>query len=66
MTPNYKPVVDELKYRSYCYQRMTFPDVEPESWALIFGPAVVEMERKFLMQFVACLMIAAAEEELPN
>ncbi len=66
MTPNYKPVIDELTFRSYAHQRIMFPEVEPEKWALIYGPAVVEMEERYLKTFILKLMEAAAEEELLN
>jgi len=42
---------DELIYRSYCHQRMTFPEVPPERWALIYDNVPV-MEERYLKTFI--------------
>ena len=60
-----KPVIDELMFRSYAHNRIMFPEVEPERWAVIFSN-VPEMEERFLKMFILKLMEAAAESELPN
>lgn len=54
-----EPIIDELTYRSYVHNRITFPDVAPERWALIY-PNVPDMERRYLMTFV--LALTAPEE----
>lgn len=53
-------VIDELTFRSYVHNRMTFPDVAPERWALIFSN-VPEMEERFLKTFILKLLEAAEE-----
>jgi hypothetical protein len=65
MSTNFKPVIDELVYRSYCYNRVMFPEVAPERWAKIF-PNVPDMEERFLKTFIMKLMEAAEEVERPN
>jgi hypothetical protein len=30
-------LINELTYRTYAYNRATFPTTEPERWALLFG-----------------------------
>ena len=65
MTTDFKPVIDELTYRSYCHNRMLNPEIDPEQWALIF-PNVPEMEERFLKTFIMKLMDAAEEMEKPN
>jgi hypothetical protein len=42
-----RPVpIDELIYRSYIHQRVTFPHVEPSRWAKIYENAEA-MEKRF-------------------
>lgn len=53
-------VIDELEFRSYAHNRMMFPDVAPERWALIFRN-VPEMEERFCRTFILKMMEAAEE-----
>ncbi len=55
-----KPVIDELVFRSYVHNRMTFPQVAPEGWAKIFSN-VPEMEERYLKTFILKLLEAAEE-----
>jgi len=55
-----KPVIDELVFRSYVHNRMTFPGVAPERWAKIFSN-VPEMEERYLKTFILKLIEAAEE-----
>lgn len=52
--------VDELEFRSYAHNRMQFPEVPPERWAVIFSNAP-EMEERFLKTFVLKLLESAEE-----
>lgn len=45
------PVIGELEFRSYVHQRMTFPEIAPERWALVFRN-VPEMEERYQKAFV--------------
>ena len=39
-------LVNEI-FRCYCSQRIANPEIELETWALVFGDEVTEMERRY-------------------
>jgi len=66
---NHTPVINELTYRGYCWQRSNFPEVHYRRWAALFGgeAAVDAMEDMYCEQFIRCLLQAACDEnDLPN
>lgn len=59
-----KQIADELTFKSYVHQRINFADVAPERWAAIYGAELQQqMEDRYLITFVACLIQAVHEEE---
>jgi len=49
----YSDVIDELRYRSYRWNRQLTPDIEPEKWALCYGD-VTEMENRYQAEYPLC------------
>jgi hypothetical protein len=43
-----QPIIYELTYRNYCYNRNTFPQTAAERWGRLYGTAEAEaMEHRF-------------------
>lgn len=44
------PIVNDLIYRNYRFNRLRSPEVTPEEWRVVYGDRVDQLERLFQLE----------------